>query len=126
MLNGLNKEMLNEIGIVVIGDVLSILKHVEKLTTDQREIKVTQETHNQDFLASVVHVTPINLPPKSESEVSITNIVLTIYFKDNFYFLKEREKKIKKSKDLMLKHDSEKKWNSEKANRRKANRRKKN
>jgi hypothetical protein len=49
---------------------------------------VTQETHNQDLQVSVAsgHVTKVNHPQKSE--VSITNIVLTIYFEDNFYFFK--------------------------------------
>ena len=41
MLNEINKELLHEIGICAIGDVLSILKHVKKLTTtNQPAIKV--------------------------------------------------------------------------------------
>ena len=93
MLNDLNKEILNEIGIVVISDVLSILKHIKKLTTDQPEIK---DTDIKDLTLSEAsgHVRKINHPPKNE--VSITNIVLTIYFKENFYFLKESENNKKK------------------------------
>jgi hypothetical protein len=67
MLNEINKELLHEIGICAIGDVLSILKHVKKLTTNQIEIKV-KETKN---------VLEIQLPKVDVQKTGVTKPNLT-------------------------------------------------